>query len=409
MADMIAQIGGQGAPPPGPMVTANASLASPNAGAAPAGPAPDGATFASDEGPNPVTVSRDIKPMVLAQARPGGIGGVPDPLATPQPGPVPPGGIRPTDPAASARTARPPEPEMEPAGKEERAWELYRRKYINDEDVVRRATDAIAPYKQKREQDYAEKRKEWEIKYQAVLQEEAKERERAYNRPKTDLELAEAQRKAERGQYMQGRFGSLGAEHFGKKLDESQKAVENLPASNAAIQNIKTILPNMMTGSTADANLALRKFLSTVGFPADPRIEPTEQFKAYIAPILAQMRTAVVGTGPQSEKELAALQQAVGSDIKLEAGSIAGIIDTMEKLNLRSALTHQKKLLTFAGNDENDRRMVMNWYGLPMEDLVPKGAIEILQRGRDNPAVRAEFDKEFHTPGLAERVLERRR
>jgi len=388
-------------PPQSPLMTANAALTT----GAPPVAGPDGATFA-EEGPNPPIVS-NIRPMQVAQA--GGVGTVPGPLAPPVPGPVPPGGIRPTDPAASAPTGRPPEPNMDQPGATERALLLYKQKYRNDPEAVQKAEDAIAPYKQKREQDYAERRKEWELKYGAVLQEEAKERERAYNRPKTELELLDAQRKSARDQYIQGRFGTLGTEHFGKKLDESQKAVENLPASNLAIQNVKTVLPQMMTGSLAEQEMAVGKFLHSVGFPLKPGIVPTEQFKSYIAPILSQMRTAVVGSGPQSEKELAALQQAVGSDIKLEPGSIKGIVETMEKLNLQAALAHQKRLLTFAGNDENDRRMVMNWYSLPMEDLVPKGAIEILRRGRDNPAVRAEFDKEFHTPGLAERVLERGR
>jgi hypothetical protein len=232
------------------------------------------------------------------------------------------------------------------------------------------------------------------------------------NKPKTLREQQDADRKAQRTQMMQERFGSLGVEHFAKQIDESQKSVANLPASTSAIAAARNLLDGdvkMFTGSDAEIRLSMAKLGAAIGRPTDPRIPATEQFKSVITPIMAQLRAAVVGTGAQSEKELKTLEQAVGSDIKLDAASMRGIIKQIERINEMTAIAHQKRLQTFAGNDENDKRMVYNFYGLPMEKIVAQDKVNLLLRDQSDPAAHKEFDDYYHTPGLAQRVLATRR
>jgi len=334
MADMIAQIGGQGAPPPGPMVTANASLApSPTVGAPGAGAAPDGETFAEEGGPNPPTISRDIRPMLVAEA------------AGPRPT-APPFGLRAPDISVRKPITRPPEPEMEPAGKEERAWEAYRQKYINDEDVVKRATSAIEPYKQKRLQDYAEKRKEWELKYTDYLKQEADER--AYERglPKAqqdyDKEQLEIAKKREEAA-TRAQWGNLPSE-VQKDLFASRDAAKAAASSIGALNNAEAVLDaGTAIGPGSALAQAWHKTRAFAGNKESERIlANTQTFQASLGP--AVMAAVKSYGGPQvsnTDREYAAAM--TGSDVTLTEPAVRKILDIARRSAKAAMEEHRAK------------------------------------------------------------------
>ena len=85
------------------------------------------------------------------------------------------------------------------------------------------------------------------------------------------------------------------------------------------------------------------------------------------------------------------------------------ILNAVEKLNTLAAIEHQKKVLTFTGDNKNAQRIMFGEYGVPaMEQVVPSVAVNALkQHYAENPGEAVqEFDTHFHTPGLALRILQ---
>lgn len=232
--------------------------------------------------------------------------------------------------------------------------------------------------------------------------------------PEAVLKQREAEQTAAQAERDRIRFGSLGKDFYKEQLKDSYTKVSNLPGSVLATNNARQALtsdPKMFTGMGADLKVSIAKLAAAMGREADPRLPPTEMFRSFMAPLLAQMRSSVVGPGAQSEKELATLQQAVGSDFKLERKSIEGILNAVERLNFANAMAHQKKLEAFVANDENDRRMLFPTISVPNETLaqmVPAGAVNELLANANDPKALKEFDEAAHTPGLAQHILRTR-
>jgi len=313
----------EGAPvPPGPAV-----VPAPNTGAA-----PDGVTF-SEEGPNPVTISRDIKPMLVAEA------------AGPRPT-APPFGLRAPDVSVRKPITRPPEPEMEPAGKEERAWEAYRQKYSNDPDVVNKADRAIEPYKQKRLQDYSEKRKEWELKFGDYLKQEADER--AYERglPKAqqdyDKEQLEIAKKREEAT-TRAQWGNLPPE-VQKDLFASRDAAKAAASSIGALNNAEAVLDaGTAIGPGSALAQAWHKTRAFAGNKESERIlANTQTFQASLGP--AVMAAVKSYGGPQvsnTDREYAAAM--TGSDITLTEPAVRKILDIARRSAKAAMEEHRAK------------------------------------------------------------------
>ena len=230
--------------------------------------------------------------------------------------------------------------------------------------------------------------------------------ERELTLRKGEEDLAAKAREEERSR----RLGGVDPAVLTKQIEESQKNVKNIPAATLAIANAKQVLldQNMFTGSSAEMNLSMAKLVKAAGFPGDPRIEATEQFKSYISSIVAQARQAMAGGTNISDRDMMAAERAAAGDIKLERGSIKSVLDSVERINTAMAVDHQKKLLAFTGNDPDAQRVIFGTFGLPMENIVPPAAVQRLRDNASNPQAIREFDDAFKTPGLAQRVLGRR-
>jgi hypothetical protein len=228
------------------------------------------------------------------------------------------------------------------------------------------------------------------------------QQERTYMRAADERELA--RRKSELELAKGKAFGGLSEEAVMAPVIASAKAVQGLPAANVAIRNAARLVPDMFTGATADMELTTKKLLASAGYSVDPRIPATEQFKAFIMPALAAARQAQSGGANISDNDMLLASKAVAGDVRLDKESIQGILDELQRVNVKAAIWHQTKVEAASGDDPQRQAYMMRAYGLPMEQIVDPDALQYL---RDHPtaAVATQFNSKYHTPGLAQQVL----
>lgn len=110
--------------------------------------------------------------------------------------------------------------------------------------------------------------------------------------------------------------------------DSARSAATGLTAINSAGQS----LPGAITGAAANERLALQKVATLFG--ADPSaVQDTETFRAAIAPQVAAMLKATVGSTQISNADRDFAEKAAGGAITLDKGSIARLINIMRAAN----------------------------------------------------------------------------
>lgn len=199
-------------------------------------------------------------------------------------------------------------------------------------------------------------------------------------------------------------FGGIDQAVLFRPIEESSKAVAGLPGAQTSIRQARDLADNMFTGSAAPTQLALKKMLASAGFPVDPKISGTEDFQASIKRIMTGLRPALVGNANISDADIRLVEGAAGGDIRMEKKSITDILGALERLNVGAAIGHQRKLEAVAGDDPQRQSVLFGAFGLPMESIVPRQAIELL-RSQPTPEVMEQFNKKYRTPGLAQRIL----
>ena len=397
---------GPAAAPPAPGPTTVASL-DPSIGANVSAP-PEAAS-------NPPIIS-DIKPAQVAQAG-GAPAGIPGPLVPPtQMKPDPSVGRTPVPAGFGAPPTKPAEPVPAPVTPNE-TWG-YRQLQTSSDPAIRTLAEKQIEFgKAQRAQTDARLMDRYKSERELYNQQQTAWDTFARDTPTRELtlrkgesELADKNRQDE----LKHRLGGIDPKFFETQIAESQKNVVGLPGATQALSNARRALvdQNAFTGSDAEIKLSTSKLLQAAGFPADPRVPATEQFRSFMAPVVAQMRQALVGGAQISNADIQMAERAGGGNITLDRKSITGIMDAIERINLATAIAHQNKLLTYTGNDPDRQRNVFGVIGVPthtMQSLVPQAAKEHLFKEANDPAALAEFDATFATPGLARSILSRGR
>jgi len=369
-----------------------------------------GATTTIDTAENPPTPT-DIKPMVLAQAN------IPGALTPPSAVPPPPSvGRTTTDPRfkISPDDPIPPMRDERLTPEETRGWQILNHpRYAGDPAAHEIAKNLIEFGKAKRDANYTRAVEEYKLKYGTREKEALATSAYERDRPKTDLELRKGEQELatkQREEVDRQRLGGIAPEVFTRAIEKSHEKVQAIPAATSSIASARRNLQEgkMFTGMDADVQLSAAKAKAALGFPPDPRIAATEQFKSDMAPIIAAARSSLVGNANISNADLAAATQAAAGDIKLDRNSIMNVLNQIEKNNINEAIEHQRKVNTFAGNDP-DRQRNMASFRLPMERIVPDWAVQRLRENADNEQAHKDFDEKYHTPGLSQRVLQYRR
>ena len=127
---------------------------------------------------------------------------------------------------------------------------------------------------------------------------------------------------------MAGEPSKLGAESFAEGYTQAQKSADSI----RSIDNIIGDVDTMFTGSLANVNLQVNKFLKAVGYPVDNvPIENTEAFLAESAKRVADYITNLgAGTG-LSDKDLAFTTKVVAGDITLDETTIKRMLEEFRR------------------------------------------------------------------------------
>ena len=230
---------------------------------------------------------------------------------------------------------------------------------------------------------------------------------------KAQLEKLQMERAAaERERIRTEARGGVPQAVINKGVENSVKIAAPLREASVAVNQIEDLLEKgIFSGTLGKVDLALAKAKQAVGGAVDPRVAQTEQFTASIKPIVAAARAALAGGANISDRDMMAAEQAAGGDITLTKEGIQRIMTSLRTVQLQTALHHQQTLGTAAGGDTAAERTLYGLHGLPMEQIIPKGhpATQRLLQNADNEHERGLFDKAFHTPGLADRIIARNR
>jgi hypothetical protein len=99
----------------------------------------------------------------------------------------------------------------------------------------------------------------------------------------------------------------------------------------------------IVSGVGANFNLGLRRAAAALGADAS-KVVNTETFRSAIAPQIAAMMKATVGSTQISNADREFAEKAAGGSITLNEGSIRRLLDIMERANVGLIETHKKRL-----------------------------------------------------------------
>jgi hypothetical protein len=308
----------------------------------------------------------------------------------------------------------PPKIQMEPKGPDQLHFEKMKDLVPDDPYLSKVYEDKAAREEAKRAFKDKQNQALWDAQNRQYETAKSAYQEFWRTNPERELTLQKAEdERAKRAfdeRITQG-LGGVDPAVFANNIVKSHEAVKSIIGSSMSIGNARRMATDesMFTGSDAEIKSSLNKLAQVLGFPPDPRVSATEQFKTYMAGITAQQRQALVGGANISDKDLAAASDAAGANVKLERGTILAALRAAENLNTVLAVEHQKKLEAFSLGIPARQQHIYGQFGLPMEQIVPQEAVNILRRDAADPTAHKEFDETFHTPGLSRKVLMFRR
>jgi hypothetical protein len=106
----------------------------------------------------------------------------------------------------------------------------------------------------------------------------------------------------------------------------------------------KAILDGAITGPMANERLFLQKIGAALGIADTQTITNTETFRSSIAPQVAAMIRATVGSTQISDGDRKFAMMAAGGDIELDQGTILRLVDIMERANAAAIDEYQDRL-----------------------------------------------------------------
>lgn len=130
-------------------------------------------------------------------------------------------------------------------------------------------------------------------------------------------------------------------------MDESAKAARAAATGLSGIREARNALNapgGAITGFGANQNLALQKAGAALGVTDPSAIQNTETFRAAIAPQVAAMLKATVGTANISNSDREFAEKAAGGNITLDEGSIKRLLTVMERAGTKTVQQHNERL-----------------------------------------------------------------
>lgn len=134
-------------------------------------------------------------------------------------------------------------------------------------------------------------------------------------------------------------IAKLGAQEFTELSQQAQKSKEGI----ISIDNVMGDIDTMFTGTTANVELGVKKFLNDVGISVDPEgVMATEVFMAESAKRVAEYITNLgAGTG-LSDKDLEFTRKVVAGDVTLDANTIKKVLQEYRAAAVRKIEGYNK-------------------------------------------------------------------
>uniref|UniRef100_E6VFN0 Cell wall hydrolase SleB n=1 Tax=Rhodopseudomonas palustris (strain DX-1) TaxID=652103 RepID=E6VFN0_RHOPX len=161
-------------------------------------------------------------------------------------------------------------------------------------------------------------------------------------------------------------------------IEERWKTARSAAEGLVGLRNARQALDGaggVITGAGADNRLALQKIGNYLGVTDPAAIENTETFRAAIAPQVAAVLKATVGTSQISNTDRAFAEKAAGGSIELNAGSIRRLLDIMEKASVAKLQEYDEQLnAIYPDPVANKRERALFTVRVPQSGAVPAGA-----------------------------------
>lgn len=202
-------------------------------------------------------------------------------------------------------------------------------------------------------------------------------------------------------------------------LEESAKGARTAATGLTGITQARKAMTGpggVITGFGADERLGLAKVGSFLGITDPAAIQNTETFRSAIAPQVAAMLKATVGSANISNSDREFAEKAAGGSIKLDGGTIHRLLGIMEAAGREVVADHSRKLdavYPADPKDPNKFRRERALFGVrnvpPAAQQVPpaQGTIDpaaSLNAARAaiqaNPAARAQIIKKLTDNGI---------
>jgi hypothetical protein len=156
-------------------------------------------------------------------------------------------------------------------------------------------------------------------------------------------------------------------------FDERSKAARAAAQGLTAITNARSAINGdggSITGSGADFRLGLQKAAAQLGLADADKVINTETFRSAIAPQIAAVLKATVGTANISDSDRRFAEKAAGGSIELDKGSINRLLDIMERAGTSHLKQYQDQLdAVYPDAEKHKRERAL--FGVPMPTLAP--------------------------------------
>lgn len=161
-------------------------------------------------------------------------------------------------------------------------------------------------------------------------------------------------------------------------FDERSKEARATAAGLVGLRNARDALQGaggVITGAGADGRLYLQKIGAALGATDPTAIQNTETFRAAIAPQIASVLKATVGSAQISDSDRRFAEKAAGGSIELDAGSINRLLNIMEKASVARLQDHQEQLdAVYPDPVANKRERALFGIKVPTATAPPAGA-----------------------------------
>jgi hypothetical protein len=198
-------------------------------------------------------------------------------------------------------------------------------------------------------------------------------------------------------------YGNLPQAEVVKRVADSKDSADKAILAYTSVRNARAGLDSgeIITGFGANQRLdwaKLNKFFGLADRGND--IANTEVFRSSMAPAVASMLKATVGTTQISNTDRQFAERAAGGDITLDTNTMKRLLEISHRLSLETMAKHQYTMDAIY----KDNPQAQALFGI--DPPAPSHHVERLLQNKDNPEYIKDFDSKYYR-GAANRIISR--